>query len=133
MWSLVAKLVLMGDPFLERQREVLGLQRDAITRRQAPGSRPDPEGDRGLDAPVPLIHLTVPNGSRVRSPAGTVVRYSRRLDQARHPVLPPARTRVEESVLNLAGDASLDEAVSSADVGAPAGHSCDYRFTFLPS
>jgi putative AbiEi antitoxin of type IV toxin-antitoxin system len=155
----------MADPFLERQRELLGLQRGVITRRQAlaagltekaivvrlkserwqrlqPGVYATFSGEPPraamlwaavlragpgavlshhtaaelyglLDAPVPLIHLTVPNGSKVRRPAGTVVHYSRRLDQARHPALAPARTRVEDSVLDLAGDAaSLDEAVS---------------------
>jgi hypothetical protein len=42
-----------------------------------------------------------------------VVHYSGRLGQARHPVLTPPRTRIEDSVLDLieASD-SMDEAVS---------------------
>jgi len=65
------------------------------------------------DAPAPLIHLTVPSGSPVSRPGGTVIHYSRLLDQTRHPALLPPRTRVEHSVLDLVGDmTSLDEAVS---------------------
>jgi Transcriptional regulator, AbiEi antitoxin len=66
-----------------------------------------------LDDPGPVIHLTVPSGSPIRRPAGAVVHYSRQLDQTRHPVLAPPRTRVEDCVLDLAATAScLDEAVS---------------------
>ena len=65
------------------------------------------------DAQAPLIHLTVPNGSPVTRPSGTVIHYSRRLEQARHPAFLPPRTRVEDSVLDLIGNmTSLDEAVS---------------------
>src|SRR6516225_861686 len=65
------------------------------------------------DAQAPLIHLTVPNGSPVTRPSGTVVHYSRRLEEARHPAFLPPRTRVEDSVLDLIGNmTSLDEAVS---------------------
>src|SRR5215471_11211604 len=39
------------------------------------------------DAPAPLIHLTVPSGSPVSRPGGTVIHYSRLLDQTRHPAL----------------------------------------------
>ena len=65
------------------------------------------------DAQAPLIHLTVPNGSPVTRPSGTVIHYSCRLEQARHPAFLPPRTRVEDSVLDLIGNmTSLDEAVS---------------------
>jgi hypothetical protein len=64
------------------------------------------------DAPAPLIHLTVPSGSPVSRPSGTVVHYSGRLGQTRHPALLPPRTRVEDSVLDLVGNmTSLDQAV----------------------
>jgi hypothetical protein len=66
-----------------------------------------------IDTPARLIHLTVPSGNQVRRPAGTTVHYSARLDQTRHPALLPPRSRVEDNVLDLVGDAtSLDEVVS---------------------
>ena len=65
-----------------------------------------------LDSPAPLIHLTVPSGSQVSCPAGAVVHYSHRLGQTRHPALTPPRTRLEESVLDVASQApSLDDAI----------------------
>jgi very-short-patch-repair endonuclease len=66
-----------------------------------------------LTVPTPMIHVTVPSGSPVTRPVGTVVRYSGRLDQTRHPVLTPPRTRIEDSVLDLIEICgSMDEAVS---------------------
>ncbi len=67
----------------------------------------------GLQAtPAPAIHVTVARGRRVAPIAGVVVHHSGRLHQARHPVLTPPRTRVEETVLDLAGAAgSLDDAL----------------------
>jgi hypothetical protein len=66
-----------------------------------------------VETPAAVIHVTVPRGSGVRRPPGVVLHYSARLDQARHPVLTPPRTRIEESVLDLAESApTLDEAVS---------------------
>jgi len=41
----------------------------------------------GLAVPAPMIHVTVPSGSPVTRPAGTIVHYSGRLEQTRHPVL----------------------------------------------
>lgn len=65
------------------------------------------------DVVSPLIHVTVPSGSRVRRPDGVVVHYSGRLKQSRHPALSPPRTRLEDSVLDMAAEASnLDDAVS---------------------
>ncbi len=68
---------------------------------------------QGLVADVPLlIHVSVPSGSRVARPQGVVVHYSQRLGQARHPVLEPPRTQIEETVLDLAQcAASADAAV----------------------
>lgn len=65
-----------------------------------------------LNTPAPLIHLTVPSGSKISRPAGAVVHYSHRLDQARHPALTPPRTRLADTALDLAEDAaSLDDAI----------------------
>ncbi|HLQ56643.1 MAG TPA: hypothetical protein VK162_20525 [Streptosporangiaceae bacterium] len=58
------------------------------------------------------IHVMVPSGSRVAPIDGVSLHYSRRADEARHPVLLPPRTRVEEAVLDLAAAAgSLDSAL----------------------
>jgi hypothetical protein len=67
----------------------------------------------GLTDPAPVIHVTVPIGRRIVRPHGLAVHYSGRLDQARHPTLTPPRTRIEDSVLDLAEvSASTDEAFS---------------------
>lgn len=64
------------------------------------------------DAQAPLIHVTVPNGSQIVRPRGVMVHYSGRLEEARHPTLAPPRTRLEDSVLDLAAAAgSLDDAI----------------------
>ena len=58
------------------------------------------------------IHVTVPSGHWVTPLAGVVLHYSRRLDEVRHPVRTPPRTRLEETVLDLAvAAASLDDAL----------------------
>jgi hypothetical protein len=63
--------------------------------------------------PVSAIHLTVPSGSPAASHNGIVLHYSCRVTEACHPVLLPPRTRVEETVLDLANAArTLDEAFS---------------------
>ncbi len=69
-----------------------------------------------LDGLVPdqarLIHVMVPSGHQVAPLTGVVLHYSGRLDEARHPVRTPPRTRIEETVLDLAGAAgSLDDAL----------------------
>jgi hypothetical protein len=53
------------------------------------------------DDPSTLVHLTIPEGRRARNIPGAVVHRSRRLERARHPVLLPPRTRIEETVLDL--------------------------------
>jgi very-short-patch-repair endonuclease len=52
--------------------------------------------------PSRLIHVTVPVERRVLPVPGLVVHRSARIAVARHPVLQPPRTRVEETVLDLA-------------------------------
>ncbi|HCU92594.1 MAG TPA: hypothetical protein DHU96_07555 [Actinobacteria bacterium] len=67
------------------------------------------------DSPAPLIHVTVPSGSAVVRPPGVLIHYSGRLAQSRHPVLTPPRTRIDDTVLDIAQHAAtLDEAVSLA-------------------
>jgi hypothetical protein len=56
--------------------------------------------------PTRLIHVTVPGGKRMTRIPGVVVHRSDRLDLARHPTLTPPQTRVEETVLDLAGAAA---------------------------
>lgn len=66
-----------------------------------------------LSVPSPVIHVTVPSGSPVTRPPGVAVHYSGRLDQSRHPVLTPPRTRIEDTVLDLIEvSPTRDEAVS---------------------
>lgn len=53
------------------------------------------------DEPRSLIHVTVPHGRRLLPVRGALVHYSTRAASARHPVLLPPRTRVEDTVLDL--------------------------------
>jgi len=48
------------------------------------------------------IHVMVPRGRPAGPLKGVVIHYSRRVQIARHPVLEPPRTRLEETVLDLA-------------------------------
>ncbi|WP_020579146.1 hypothetical protein [Actinopolymorpha alba] len=67
-----------------------------------------------LDSPVDVgtpVHITVPVTRRVRSHPGLRIRRSRRLGQAVHPARQPSRTRVEETVLDLADEADQLESV----------------------
>jgi hypothetical protein len=62
--------------------------------------------------PASQIHLMVPSGNRVAPIDGVSLHYSRRAARARHPALLPPRTRIEETVLDLAAAASsLDTAL----------------------
>jgi hypothetical protein len=63
------------------------------------------------DRPSSLIHITVPGDRYVERIPGIVIHRSSRVGQAVHPVLTPPRTRLEETVLDLAGAAAtLDDA-----------------------
>jgi hypothetical protein len=63
------------------------------------------------DRPSALIHVTVPSNRYVERIAGIAVHRSSRAEPARHPVLAPPRTRLEETVLDLAeAAATLDDA-----------------------
>lgn len=64
------------------------------------------------DRPSARIYITVPGDRYVERIPGLVMRRSSRAGQARHPVLTPPRTRLEDTVLDLAGTAAtLDDAV----------------------
>jgi predicted transcriptional regulator of viral defense system len=61
--------------------------------------------------PSDLIHVTVPADRRVARAPGIVVHTSKRAVAARHPVKLPPQTRLEETVLDLAGAArTIDDA-----------------------
>jgi hypothetical protein len=65
------------------------------------------------DRPATLIHVTVPGGSPVIRPQGVMIHYSGRLEASRHPALAPPRTRLADSILDMACAAPVpDEAVS---------------------
>ena len=55
--------------------------------------------------PASLIHVTVPADRYLEHVRGLVIHYSNRAEVARHPVLLPPRTRVEETALDLAAAA----------------------------
>jgi very-short-patch-repair endonuclease len=62
--------------------------------------------------PGHAIHVSVPSGTQIARIPGVVLHYSGRLSQTRHPVLEPARTRIEETVLDLGQAArALDRAL----------------------
>jgi hypothetical protein len=70
---------------------------------------------RLTDRPSPVIHLTIPVSRRVDGIAGAIVHRSARVQDARHPTLLPPRTRIEETVLDLAQDAAtVDDAFAWA-------------------
>jgi very-short-patch-repair endonuclease len=59
--------------------------------------------DHGLTCgPGAPIHVTVPAGRRAGIVRGGVVHFSRCLEQTRHPTLLPPRTRIDDTVLDLA-------------------------------
>jgi very-short-patch-repair endonuclease len=64
-----------------------------------------------VDGQSELIHVTLPPSRRVSRIPGMVVHISELADQKRHPVLTPPQTRIEDTVLDLAGAATrLDDA-----------------------
>jgi hypothetical protein len=52
------------------------------------------------------VHVTVPGGSPVAPIPGVVLHYAKRIREARHPILQPPRTSLEETVLDLAQTAA---------------------------
>jgi hypothetical protein len=55
-----------------------------------------------LDRPASTVHVAVPHGRKVVAVPGVVVHRSRHLWRIRHPVQEPPRTRIEETVIDLA-------------------------------
>jgi predicted transcriptional regulator of viral defense system len=65
--------------------------------------------------PAQLIYLAVPADRRVDPVPGLVIHRSARIAQARHPCQAPPRTRIEETVLDLADTArTFDDALGWA-------------------
>lgn len=62
------------------------------------------------DVPSSLIHVAIPHGRQMSCAVGIVIHRSSRLPSAVHPALSPPRTRLEETVLDLAGQATTFEA-----------------------
>jgi very-short-patch-repair endonuclease len=61
--------------------------------------------------PGALIHVTVPASRRAGIIRGGVLHFSRFLERTRHPTLLPPRTRIDDTVLDLAQiSATFDEA-----------------------
>lgn len=54
------------------------------------------------DEPPEDVHVTVPVSRRVRPQTGLVVHYALHLEATRHPTLVPPRTRLDDTVLDLA-------------------------------
>jgi hypothetical protein len=59
------------------------------------------ELDGLTDRISPVIHVTVPTARRIRVTANLIIHRSNRIAVARHPVLLPPRTRIEETVIDL--------------------------------
>jgi hypothetical protein len=80
------------------------------------------EVSRLTDLPSQFLHVTIPRERRVSPTPGIVVHRSVRAGQAIHPVLLPPQTRVEETVLDLAGSAAkLDSAIGWVTSGLGRG------------
>ena len=83
------------------------------------------ELDGLLDKPSKLLHVTIPQSQRVRPIAGFAIHRSTRILEARDPWLLPPRTIIEETVLDLA-----QEATSFDDVISILARACQRRLTF---
>ncbi len=65
-----------------------------------------------------LVHVTVPGDRRVAPIRRLVIHYSARASQALHPARIPPQTRIEETILDLAGTATkLDDACGWVTAG----------------
>lgn len=62
-----------------------------------------------IQRPSSLIHVTIPGDRRVIRIPGLAVHVAARADQARHPAFAPPRTRIEETVLDLAQVAATSD------------------------
>lgn len=81
--------------------------------------------DGVCDAPGPVIHVTVPADRHIRSRiAGVRIHYAQRLPQSRHPARLPARTRIDETVLDL-----VDVSQHARDVERWVTSACERKLT----
>jgi len=81
-----------------------------------------------IDWPSSAIHVTIPEERRVATLRGIRIHIAVRAEQAAHPTLLPPRTRVEETVLDLAGMArSADEACGWITRGVGRGLTTEER------
>jgi hypothetical protein len=67
------------------------------------------ELQRLADWPSSQIHLTIPGNRRIAAISGAVVHHAARAERAAHPTDMPPRTKVEETVLDLADVAGTAE------------------------
>ena len=70
------------------------------------------EADGLSDEPGEVVHVTIPQHRRVEKSPGILIHRSSRAQHTVHPAKRPPRTRIEETVLDLAhAAATLDDAV----------------------
>jgi predicted transcriptional regulator of viral defense system len=62
-----------------------------------------------IDQPNTLLHVTIPGHRRVVRIPGVVIHVAARAESATHPAMTPPRTRLEETVLDLAQLATTAE------------------------
>ncbi|MDR2984745.1 MAG: type IV toxin-antitoxin system AbiEi family antitoxin domain-containing protein [Nocardiopsaceae bacterium] len=67
------------------------------------------ELQRLADWPSSKIHVTIPGNRRITAISGAIVHHAMRAEQAGHPTDMPPRTRIEETVLDLAEVAATVE------------------------
>jgi hypothetical protein len=79
------------------------------------------------DQPSSLIHLSIPVSRRIAGIPGAVIHRSARAQAARHPAALPPRTRVEDTVLDLACQAASFDAAFTWACAA-----CQRRLTTAP-
>jgi very-short-patch-repair endonuclease len=79
------------------------------------------------DRPSPPIHVAIPENRHIKPIEGVVIHRLSRLAEATHPSLQPPRTRLEETVLDLVGEATRFEAA----LGIPC-RACQRRLTTVP-
>jgi hypothetical protein len=83
-----------------------------------------------IDKPASVIHVTIPDARQVVPVPGVVIHRSARLSEALHPSLLPPRTRVEETVLDLAAQATtFDAALAIVCAGIQRGLTTSGRLT----
>jgi very-short-patch-repair endonuclease len=105
-WGVYATFT--GEPCREAELWAAALRagREAILSHQTAA-----ELDGLTGARIPAIHVTIPGSARADPIPGVRVHRSERLAEARHPSRMPPRTRIEETVLDLAQTAkTIDDA-----------------------